>query len=213
MSATGAALQTDRADVRTEMGTQQVRDLPGSGQRNYTAPAKLVAGISPPKLQHSIVSNPQENLVTNVNGADDERNNTRVDGASSSHVWLPRISLYAPPMEAIESVNFVTNSMDAEQGIAGGSVVSVTTKSGTNAFHAVAFEYNQISALKAKNVFSTGVPQTPKYISPHFNNPGTNVSNMTLNSNGTIRALNGYTEITGAQPDERQVRLGLRVGF
>ena len=44
-------------------------------------------------------------------------------------------------------------------------------------------------------------------------NPGTNVSNMTLNSNGTIRALNGYTEITGAQPDERQVRLGLRVSF
>jgi hypothetical protein len=48
---------------------------------------------------------------------------------------------------------------------------------------------------------------------PHFNNPGTNVSNMTLNSNGTIRALNGYTEITSAQPDERQVRLGLRISF
>jgi len=48
---------------------------------------------------------------------------------------------------------------------------------------------------------------------PHFNNPGTNVSNMTLNNNGTIRALNGYTEITSAQPDERQVRLGLRINF
>ena len=48
---------------------------------------------------------------------------------------------------------------------------------------------------------------------PHFNNPGTNVSNMTLNSNGSIRALNGYTEITSAQPDERQVRFGIRISF
>ena len=63
VTASGATLQTDRADVRTEMGAQQVRDLPISGQRNYTALAKLVAGISPPKMQHSIVSNPQENQI------------------------------------------------------------------------------------------------------------------------------------------------------
>jgi hypothetical protein len=48
---------------------------------------------------------------------------------------------------------------------------------------------------------------------PHFNNPGTNVSNMTLNADGSIRARNGYTEITSAQPDERQIRFGLRVSF
>jgi hypothetical protein len=48
---------------------------------------------------------------------------------------------------------------------------------------------------------------------PHFNNPGANVSNMTLNPDGSIRALNGYTEITSAQPDERQLRFGLRISF
>jgi hypothetical protein len=46
---------------------------------------------------------------------------------------------------------------------------------------------------------------------PHFNNPGTNVSNMTLNADGMIKSRNGYTEITNAQPDERQIRLGLRL--
>jgi hypothetical protein len=208
VSATGTALQTDRADVRTEMAAQQVQDLPVSGQRNYTSLAKLVAGISPPKLQHSIVSNPQENLVTNVNGADDERNNTRVDGASSSHVWLPRLSLYAPPLEAIESVNFVTNSMDAEQGIAGGSVVSVTTRSGTNDFHAVAFEYNQISALKAKNVFSTGVPQTPKYIQNQFGGAvggpiKKNKLFFFINEEETMRRWNASRWVTIPTADQR----------
>jgi hypothetical protein len=36
---------------------------------------------------------------------------------------------------------------------------------------------------------------------PHFNNPGTNVSNA------------GFAEITGARPDERQVRFGVRISF
>ncbi len=43
-----------------------------------------------------------------------------------------------PPAESIESVNVVTGSFDAEQGQAGGSVVNVPIKSGTNTFHGAA---------------------------------------------------------------------------
>ena len=43
---------------------------------------------------------------------------------------------------------------------------------------------------------------------PHFNNPGANVSSMRLNADGTVNSLGGYTEITSAKADERQVRLG-----
>jgi hypothetical protein len=45
---------------------------------------------------------------------------------------------------------------------------------------------------------------------PHFNNPGANVSSMTLNTDGAIRALGGYTEVTSARGDERQFRFALR---
>jgi hypothetical protein len=48
---------------------------------------------------------------------------------------------------------------------------------------------------------------------PHFNNPGANVSNMRLNADGTVNTLGGFTEITSARPDERQVRLGVRIAF
>ena len=48
---------------------------------------------------------------------------------------------------------------------------------------------------------------------PHFLNPGTNVSNMRLNPDGTVNTLGGYTEITTAKPDERQVRFGVRIAF
>jgi hypothetical protein len=53
---------------------------------------------------------------------------------------------------------------------------------------------------------------------PHFANPGANVSSMQLNSDGSIKSLNGYTQITsvtGASRlvDERYFRLGLKLLF
>jgi hypothetical protein len=58
-----------------------------------------------------------------------------------------------PPLEAIETVNVVTNSIDAEQGLAAGAAINVSMKSGTNQFHGVVFDYHQSSAIKARNVF------------------------------------------------------------
>lgn len=168
VAASAAMLQTDRAEVRSEMNSRQYRDLPISGVRNYTALYKLVPGFTPPTLGHSIVTNPQETLIVNVNGANDEVNSSRLDGASNTHIWMPRLQAYAPPLESIEAVNIVTNSMDAEQGTSGGAATSVTTKSGTNQFHAVAFEYHTNNALRAKNVFSTQVQKTPKYLQNQY---------------------------------------------
>jgi hypothetical protein len=50
---------------------------------------------------------------------------------------------------------------------------------------------------------------------PHFNNPGANVNSLRLNPDGTVRDLNGFTEITGTrgQKSERQLRVGVRIGF
>ena len=44
-------------------------------------------------------------------------------------------------MEAIETVNIVTSSFDADQGMAGGASVNVQVKSGTNTLKGLAFEY------------------------------------------------------------------------
>jgi hypothetical protein len=55
---------------------------------------------------------------------------------------------------------------------------------------------------------------------PHFNNPSTNVSNMVLNPDGTIRSLGNFMSVTcaningGQEPgDERQLRFGIRLSF
>jgi hypothetical protein len=53
---------------------------------------------------------------------------------------------------------------------------------------------------------------------PHFSNPGSSVSSMSLNPDGTVKALGGYTTITGTSAgsrltDERYLRFGLRISF
>jgi hypothetical protein len=47
---------------------------------------------------------------------------------------------------------------------------------------------------------------------PQFGNPGLNVTAATFNADGSIKALNGYTQITSAS-NERQMRFALKLLF
>jgi hypothetical protein len=48
---------------------------------------------------------------------------------------------------------------------------------------------------------------------PWFNNPGATASSATRNAAGEITNLGGFTEITTAQPTERQFRFALKLMF
>jgi hypothetical protein len=160
-------LQSDNADVHKDISTKELTDLPVDGYRNYQSLLGLVPGITPPVDSNSIAGNPAGSFVTNVNGTSQSNNNTRVDGASNTYLWLPHLTAYVSPIESIGTVNIVTNSYDAEQGFASGAVVSVETKSGTNAFHGSAFEYNTNSRFRARNFFDV-TPGIPKNIVNQF---------------------------------------------
>jgi len=161
VTAEAPALQSDRSDVHLDISQKELTDLPVGGTRNYQSLLNLVPGVTPPTNTNSIAGNPAGSLVTNVNGTSYSNNNTRVDGASNTYLWLPHQTAYVPPMESIGTVNIVTNSYDAEQGFASSAVVSVETKSGTNLYHGSAFEYMTNSRLAAHNFFdhSAGLPK------------------------------------------------------
>jgi hypothetical protein len=146
-------LQTDRAEVRAELREQELRDLPVPLGRNYQRLFKILPGISPPVEPHSVPSNPSRALEFNVNGASKSSNNTRIDGVSTTNVWLPHVAAYVPALESLETVNVVSNSFDAEQGLAGGSAINVQVKSGTNRLSGSAFEYHTNEKMRAKNYF------------------------------------------------------------
>lgn len=160
-------LQTDRGDVSAQLEKTQITNLPITAGRNFQQLYKLLPGASPPVELHSDAGNPQRALGTNFNGVSYSNNNTRLDGATVSYPWLPHIVAYVPSAEAIEVVNIVTNSFDAEQGMAGGAAVNVQIKSGTNEFHGNAYEFHTNSRLRARNYFYYG-GNIPKNIANQF---------------------------------------------
>ena len=154
VSAESALLQTERAEVREELRARELQDLPVPVGRNYQELFATLPGFTPPADAHSIPSNPSRALTFNVNGASNQGNNTRIDGVSSTNVWLPHVVAYVPALESIETVNVVTNNFDAEQGLAGGAAISVQIKSGTNQLRGSAFGYHFNEKMRASNYFT-----------------------------------------------------------
>jgi len=168
VSADSPLLQTDRAEVRQELRARELQDLPVPIGRNYQELFVTLPGFTPPADAHSIPSNPSRALTFNVNGASNQGNNTRIDGVSSTNVWLPHVVAYVPALESIETVNVVTNNFDAEQGLAGGAAISVQIKSGTNQVRGSAFEYHFNEKMRASNYFTPPGTTEGKWLENQF---------------------------------------------
>ena len=169
VNASTEVLQTDKAEVVQTVGEDQLENLPNSIGRNYQALFVTLPGFDNIRSSYnSTPSNPSKALVFNVNGVSFNINNTKIDGAQSINVWLPHESAYVPTLEAVETVNVVTNSFEAETGLAGGAAVYVQTKSGTNALHGAAFEEHDNQHLNARPFFLPFSQSKPKFVYNDF---------------------------------------------
>ena len=158
-----ALLKTDKADTGSAFGAKEVADLPLSDFRNYQSLLDLVPGSTPSEFQNAEIDTPARALATTVNGTNPNTNSTRVDGATNQFTWLPHHTLYVAPAETIATVNVTTGSFSADQGLAGGAAVTVTTKSGTNQLRGSVFGFYTDQNLRAQTYFAkrNGTPKLP----------------------------------------------------
>src|SRR5438876_1051961 len=155
VEASAVTLQTEKTDLHTELTSKAILDMPLNQYRNFQTLINLVPGATPGVFQNAIADTPERGLSTNINGTNRNNNNTRVDGAADVFVWLPHHAVYIPPAETIQEVNISTNNFNPKQGMTGGAAITVITKSGTNQFHGVLFEYHQDQGLRARQFFET----------------------------------------------------------
>ena len=76
--------------------------------------------------------------------------------------------MYMPALDDIDNVNVVTNAYDAEQGVAGGMAVNITTKSGTNSIHGSLFEFHTDRDLQGYQWGANRALGKPEYINNQF---------------------------------------------
>ncbi len=84
-----------------------------------------------------------------VNGARPRANNFMMDGQDINDVGLGGQAFQPQIPDIFQSVVALTNSPSAEYGRAGGAVVNLITKAGTNQFHGSGFWLYQGSGLNA----------------------------------------------------------------
>ena len=154
--ATTPALQTDSSLLRDIVSAQSVQDLPLNG-RNYitlveTAPG-AAAGPSNSILSGTRPDDRRQTSAVVANGQNETFNNHLVDGMDNNEREQFSI-LYRPSIDSLEEVKIDTNAYPAEEGRAGGAVINLITKSGTNAFHGGVYEYLRNDKLNANDFFA-----------------------------------------------------------
>jgi hypothetical protein len=79
-------LQTDKADVHTDLSTQQIENLPvmGSQGRNFQSLLRIIPGAGLTAETNSLAGNPQRAINANINGQSNQSVNTRLDGAQDA---------------------------------------------------------------------------------------------------------------------------------
>lgn len=143
------ALQTDRTDTGRSMDQRQVSELPLTQNRNFQGLVNLVPGAARAQRNHSEFFNSNDSMQSRVNGQSRLANNVQFEGVDNNH-RTGLLTAYIPPAEAIQTVDITTSNYEAEMGRAGGAVMNVTIKSGTNALHGSLYEFNRVSALAAR---------------------------------------------------------------
>ena len=164
VSAQASTLQTDKAEVRSDIATKDLEELPIPVNRNYQNLLIMVPGVSPPTSSSSLAANPARGEVFSVNGTTQGASNTRIEGANAINAWMSHETGYVRVWKLSRPSPFPRRAWHADQGLAGSAAINVQLKSGTSTLHGSGFEYNQNNAVKADPFFLPVGQRKPKFI-------------------------------------------------
>jgi len=166
VTAESPILQTDRSEVARNFNAKAVTELP-LVNRSFQSLAGLMPGVAPPSVDFTAAEDPQGTTFFRANGQGNSANNTQVDGVDNTNPTLG-LSIYIPSAEVVQEVNITTTNYNAEFGRAGGAVLNVVTRGGSNQLHGSLFEFNRNRALRARNMFNVETQPKPNFVRNEF---------------------------------------------
>ncbi len=154
-------IETNLSSVSTTINSRAIENLPVNG-RNYLDFATLTPGVIRDQNREGDLA---------VGGQKGTLNSLQVDGVDNNNTFFGQAfgrTGVRPPYqfseESVQEFQVNQNGFSAEYGRAGGAVINVVTKSGTNEFHGGAFEFFRDESLNANtpqlkaSQFQRGLP-------------------------------------------------------
>jgi outer membrane receptor protein involved in Fe transport len=139
-SAEVATVNTENQTISTSINSKQMVDLPTMTRNPYD----LVATSG----NVTEDNNSGRGAGYAINGARSSDTDILLDGGENVDLFTATVG-QSVPLDSVQEFSVLTNNFTAEYGRAGGGVVNVATKSGTNNFHGSLYEFNRLSALAA----------------------------------------------------------------
>jgi len=142
VSASGetAVVNTETQTLSNVVTAQQITDLPTLTRDPYD-----LVGTS------GNVAEDQQSMRGagySINGQRSADTDILLDGGENVDLFTATVG-QSVPLDSVQEFSVLTSNYTAEFGRAGGGVINVSTKSGTNQFHGSLYEFNRVSALSA----------------------------------------------------------------
>jgi hypothetical protein len=163
-------VETTRSSVSNTVNEVSIADLPVNG-RNFIDFVLLTPGVT------------RDNRLGDISfaGQRGTLNSLQIDGTDNNNTFFGQTlgrtgsgrAPYQFSEDSVKEFQVNSNSYSAEFGRAGGAVINVVTKSGTNGFHGTVFEFYRDKSLNANDFFNNSLnrPKSPF----HFNQFGGNI--------------------------------------
>ncbi len=217
VNANAQMVDTESGTLHQIVGEKYAQNLPLNG-RNAATLVYMAPGTVPGKGEDTgTYATTSDSIAISVNGTYGDQVAYKLDGATHEDP-ITNVNAIFPNPDSLAEFSVQTNNFDARYGGAGGAIVNIVTKSGTNEIHGSLFEYLRNGDLNARNFFAAqqdalkrnqfggtiGGPIRKNKLFYFFSYQGTTINNVTYDNTAFVptaaeRAGNfaGMKPITG----------------
>ena len=148
--ATSNQVELANAELSGTVAGAQITQLPLNG-RSFAQLVTMVPGVETDGGFSYDKKGVNGGADLSVGGGPSNANLWLVDGANNVDVGSNRTLLIYPSLDSIEEFKILRNSYSSQFGGAGGGVITIVTKAGTNDFHGSAYYFGRNDRLDAKD--------------------------------------------------------------
>lgn len=146
-------VDTRDAQLGTTVDERRIEDLPLNTRNAYNL-VTIVPGIT--NYSSDTTTGSRAGTSFSTNGLPTATASFYLDGSQDIAIYQDGGNPIPNP-DSLEEFRILTSNFDAEFGRAPGAAVNIITKSGTNTFHGMVYDYLRNNIFNAKNYFSTSV--------------------------------------------------------
>ena len=158
-------VNTENATLGEVINEKIIENMPLNG-REFVELSGLVPGVMTGSGKTGSVES--KGVAAAFDGSRSSTNSYYVDGADSTDNYFGQL-VSSPALDAIKEFRVETSLYSARYGRAGGGVISVVTKSGTNKFNGSAYEFHRSQTFDALPYFYTGTKEDrPVYVQNQY---------------------------------------------